>query len=674
MTAIVIGSKSVNATGLIRSLGMAGAKVTFISTYSKIESKFLNYYIKLPDDKSRWLNVVVEYCNSLSEKPVIFPTDDDTSFFLDDNFDALNDCCYFSNAKGNMRTIADKTVMSELAKNSGLKIAEFTKIDITNGDEMKIDFPIIIKPFAAFAGGKGDIKICNDKDEYCRALEELIDAGYAEVMIQKFLKSNNQYEVGIMGMALPGEEVVIPGVIHKIRSWPSDRGSTSYAKFQEHDTSVDFEKIKDFVRKTNYVGLFDVELIISDNVAWFIEINYRNGQYGFLPTAAGYNLPYNLCLGLVGNKIEPVKDIKEVYYINERDDYLHVKNGTISKDEWKQQFKNATAYGMYCKNDMRPFIRQYVKIPDRVVIKMNQINKLIKDLLIKEEWCVAFRKKKDTLLYQDNGTDNVFTVLNNSVRYWAADPFIISNDGKDYLFFEMFDRFKSKGLIGYREIFDGKVGKMQVAYEANCHLSFPFIYKENDKFYMMPESSEGQTLDILETDSFPTGWRVCKNLARGRRFVDSSLFDKNGNTYLFTQELKDGYSFTQLDLYEIDGEKLIPSNNNPIVDSAFNSRLAGRVFENNGEIIRVSQDCSEDYGKQLNFNKLNDFSIDNYDEAYLKGVTFEDVKLDKLRKYFGIHTYNFNENYEVIDLKEKSKIKFGNIVNIFWRIIFKLKK
>ena len=40
MQAIVLGSKSVNATGLIRSLGMAGMSVTFMSNYSKIESKY----------------------------------------------------------------------------------------------------------------------------------------------------------------------------------------------------------------------------------------------------------------------------------------------------------------------------------------------------------------------------------------------------------------------------------------------------------------------------------------------------------------------------------------------------------------------------------------------------------------------------------------------------------
>lgn len=39
----------------------------------------------------------------------------------------------------------------------------------------------------------------------------------------------------------------------------------------------------------------------------------------------------------------------------------------------------------------------------------------------------------------------------------------------------MFDRLKSKGLIGYREINGDKIGKMKIAYEAEHHLSFPYI-------------------------------------------------------------------------------------------------------------------------------------------------------------------------------------------------------
>ena len=77
--AIVIGSKSVNAVGLIRSLGKCYVDVTFMSTYSKIESKYTKEYIRLPDDRKKWLAVLKQYGEENKEKAGIFPTDDDTA-------------------------------------------------------------------------------------------------------------------------------------------------------------------------------------------------------------------------------------------------------------------------------------------------------------------------------------------------------------------------------------------------------------------------------------------------------------------------------------------------------------------------------------------------------------------------------------------------------------------
>ena len=90
----------------------------------------------------------------------------------------------------------------------------------------------------------------------------------------------------------------------------------------------------------------------------------------------------------------------------------------------------------------------------------------IKDLIVKEEWNIAIRTKEDKLLFESGGCEKPFKLLPNTLRYWAADPFIISKGDKDYLFFEMFDRFKSKGLIGLRIIENGKIGKMQVVFES----------------------------------------------------------------------------------------------------------------------------------------------------------------------------------------------------------------
>lgn len=671
--AIVIGSKSVNAVGLIRSLGKCYVDVTFMSTYSKIESKYTKEYIRLPDDRKKWLAVLKQYGEENKEKAGIFPTDDDTAFWLDDNYEALQQYFIVPHAKGKLRTLADKSVMNEIAKKTELNVPDFIKLSLAES-ERKNQYPIILKPYAGYAGSKGDILICHNDNEYTNAIHVLKKQGYKEVLLQQLLDDPNQEEIGLMGMALKNGQVVIPGIIHKIRSYPTGKGSTSYARFSSDMTEINEEKIKRFVSVTGYVGIFDIEMIKAYGKYWFIEINYRNGQYGYTPTAAGYNLPVNWVYGMKNKKVEKCNNLQEIYYINERDDYRHVKEGTINKKEWLKEFHAASAYGIYCPGDQRPFIRQYVKIPDRVIIKGNKLKSNIKDLLFREEWNIAIRKKEDKSLWEKGGESKEFTVLPNTIRYWAADPFIISAGEKEYLFFEMFDRLKSKGLIGYREINGDKIGKMKIAYEAEHHLSFPYIFEYKNEYYMMPEYSEGKELFVLKAIHFPDKWEKIESWMQGKRLVDSVLLNHERENYLLTQDLKSGYSSEKLSIFIRKGKEWVPHKQNPIVKSLANARLAGKTFFENNQLIRVAQDCQDGYGTKLHFNNIMKLSEDEYEEKMLRTISVEDIIVDSKERFCGIHTYNSNDCYEVIDLKNPDRIRIGNILNIMWRIIGKLKK
>lgn len=671
--AIVIGSKSVNAVGLIRSLGKGYVDVTFMSTYSKIESKYTKEYIRLPDDRKKWLAVLKQYGEENKEKAGIFPTDDDTAFWLDDNYEALQQYFIVPHAKGKLRTLADKSIMNEIAKKAELNVPDFIKLSLAES-ERKNQYPIILKPYAGYAGSKGDILICHNDNEYTNAIHVLKKQGYKEVLLQQLLDDPNQEEIGLMGMALKNGQVVIPGIIHKIRSYPTGKGSTSYARFSSDMTEINEEKIKQFVSATGYVGIFDIEMIKAYGKYWFIEINYRNGQYGYTPTVAGYNLPVNWVYGMKNKKVEECNNLQEIYYINERDDYRHVKEGTINKKEWLKEFHAASAYGMYCPGDQRPFIRQYVKIPDRVIIKGNKLKSNIKDLLFREEWNIAIRKKEDKSLWEKGGESKEFTVLPNTIRYWAADPFIISAGGKEYLFFEMFDRLKSKGLIGYREINGDKIGKMKIAYEANHHLSFPFIFKYENEYYIMPEYSEGKELFALKATHFPDKWEKVEGWMKGKRLVDSALLNHERETYLLTQDLGSVYTSEELSIFIRKGEEWLSHKENPVVKSLANSRLAGKTFFEKNQLIRVAQDCQDGYGTKLHFNNIMKLSEDEYEEEMFRTISVEDIIVDSKKRFCGIHTYNSDDCYEVIDLKNPNRIRIGNVLNVMWRAIAKVKK
>ncbi|NSE47214.1 hypothetical protein G4358_07860 [Dorea formicigenerans] len=238
----------------------------------------------------------------------------------------------------------------------------------------------------------------------------------------------------------------------------------------------------------------------------------------------------------------------------------------------------------------------------------------------------------------------------------------------------MFDRLKSKGVIGYREIDGEKVGEMKIAYEANRHLSFPFIFKHEENYYIMPEYSEGKELFILKAAHFPDKWEKVESWMEGKRLVDSVLVNHEGDNYLLTQDLGTGYSSEELTLFVRNGDEWVSHRENPIVKSYANSRLGGKTFADKNQLIRVAQDCENGYGTQLHFNRIIALNEFMYEEELLKTISLKDVNVDSKEVFCGMHTYNFDERYEVIDLKNPNKLRICNILNVIWRAIRKLKK
>ena len=642
--------------------------MVFASESAKIESKWTKAYLRLPDGDEAQMETLYRYAENLPSKPAVFTVDDHYNELLDEEYARFEKVAFIPHAKGKLRNICDKAVMSQIAQDSGLKVPAFAKISLKDVRH-NLTLPVILKPYAGYAGSKGDIRLCHTEEELSAQIATLQEKGYEEVLMQELLAEPDQFEIGLLGIALPNGDVEIPCTIKKIRSYPEGRGSTSYAQVKNDFFGVDKEALANFVRNTGYIGIFDIEMIVANGEAYFIEINYRNGQYGYAPTKAGYNLPKNWFDGMSGKPIEWDLPMEEIFYINERDDKLHVRDGKLSKKEWKQQFKGASAYGMYSKTDKRPYWRQYVKIPDRVKIKVRKIWHRIRDLLVKEEWNIAIRPRGDKLLFEDKNTEG-FTVLKNSLRYWCADPFILTKDGKDYLFFEMYDRFKAKGVIGYQVIENGKVGKRHKAYEISTHLSFPNVFEHEGATYMMPESCGAGKLSVLKATHFPDQWQE-EGVLLERKVCDSVFLEEEDKVYLLTQPL-DGEEAV-LESYIVECGRAYACEGNPIVQGNKNSRMAGAIIQRDEKNIRVAQDCVMGYGLALNFHETS-YVGGIFGEKDLARIEIGDMPQKQRKKYVGMHTYNISENYEVIDLKNKDRMRFGNIVNVFYRIVKKVVK
>lgn len=204
---------------------------------------------------------------------------------------------------------------------------------------------------------------------------------------------------------------------------------------------------------------------------------------------------------------------------------------------------------------------------------------------------------------------------------FVADPFLIKHEGVWYVFYEVLPEHNREGVISYSYSYDGlnwEYGK--IVLQANYHLSYPYVFKANDKIYMVPEGGAGGSIKLYEAKSFPSQWELVKQLKTGG-FYDSSLFYHNEKWWMITMgvssEPNSMYIYYTDDLdKEWKSHVLNPIiKNNPTI-----SRPGGRVYRDESRLIRFTQDCSANYGRRLTAFQITTLTPTQYEEKELGEV------------------------------------------------------
>lgn len=128
---------------------------------------------------------------------------------------------------------------------------------------------------------------------------------------------------------------------------------------------------------------------------------------------------------------------------------------------------------------------------------------------------------------------------------------------------------------------------------------------------------------------------------------------------------------SELVLYKVGEDmKLCPTELGCVVNDSVTARAAGEMFEYGGKLMRVSQDCSEEYGKRLNFLEVDSDFSSYYREKTVKTVDVKDLNIIGIKNPLRVHTYNSSENYEVIDVYSANR----SLLNLFGRLAYLLYK
>jgi len=341
----------------------------------------------------------------------------------------------------------------------------------------------------------------------------------------------------------------------------------------------------------------------------------------YLPSVKAY---------LPGNEAVLIKDNNPQQFV---DAILHLVHNTEDRDEMAQAARKRAE-----ELDWRNITPQYEAIYSKLISPVTnvlqnsdslsreqvQVTKILpsNDLLNNEqEWSIGICIGKSPFDFvSSEGVKNPVITRKDVTDIRAsfvADPFMLRVDNIWYMFFEVMNKQTNKGEIGLAISKNGRNWTyQQIVLAEPFHLSYPYVFKWMNDYYMIPESFQAVSIRLYKASKFPVKWSFVGTLLSGGVFLDSSIIHYNNKWWMFT-ETNPNHKYDTLRLYCADdliGPWLEHPKSPIITENAHIARPAGRVVVINDEVVRYTQDCYPIYGTQVRAFKVTEFTTASYHE------------------------------------------------------------
>ncbi len=293
---------------------------------------------------------------------------------------------------------------------------------------------------------------------------------------------------------------------------------------------------------------------------------------------------------------------------------------------------------------------------------LNRLINLFKKFEYSEYWKVLVKESNSL-----NLNFNLKSLeINNSIRYWYADPFLFTYKSNYYLFVEVFDKFSNKGHIGYFNLTKKSNKHKSIIIDKN-HLSYPFIFKYKKSIYLIPESSESHSITLYKSYNFPNKWKKVKSILNNISAVDTNILFYKKNIYLITSILgKDNLSSERV--YLLNEEFRIIKLLKYSRRFSYFSRNAGMFFKHKSRLIRPTQLSSKNsYGKGIRLSFIDKF----LQFKSLININYSSI-VYKNSNHVGFHTISKLGKFLAVDIKYSKRNNF--FVKLYLILLYYIKR
>lgn len=198
---------------------------------------------------------------------------------------------------------------------------------------------------------------------------------------------------------------------------------------------------------------------------------------------------------------------------------------------------------------------------------------------------------------------------------YVADPFLVNEGGRWYMFFEVFERGSKRGIISVAMSDDSRSWTYGgVVLREDFHLSYPYVFKNDGTYYMIPETAEAEAVRLYRATDFPNQWSLVGELLPGVH-RDPSIVYFDGLWWLFSLTKENNTNALRLHFAsELTGNWTEHPSSPLIADNPHITRPGGRILRYNDRLYRIAQDTLPVYGLQLFAFEILELSTESYVE------------------------------------------------------------
>lgn len=207
----------------------------------------------------------------------------------------------------------------------------------------------------------------------------------------------------------------------------------------------------------------------------------------------------------------------------------------------------------------------------------------------------------------------------------VADPFLFVKDDTLFLFYED-KKMYHNGVISMTKTTDLEHWtKPVVVLKESCHLSYPWVFEHEGHIYMIPETCGLKEIRLYKANDSLTDFKYVKTILKdefdrenGFSFSDTSILKKEDIYYLMTTVNDNGTNVLKLYISESLDGGYTEHRCTPICIGNKYGRNAGCLFEHEGKLLRVAQDCVKRYGDNVHLIEVKTMNKVEYKEQPIR--------------------------------------------------------